>query len=186
MKKVILACLALLIITILGCSKEKEQAKPPYPKGNAKFEGEVLFNGQKIEGIGNGAAFVKYINPSRDTVSVGFADYSYQAGSNSWYQFTGVGLTNGKIPSDSTLLQDYHNNPRLNIANASYEEMFGDSDALIPPWLSDSGFYSLQQNPDSSISAHVEARLVRDAPSQREEFLTDTIELYIKGKFTPL
>lgn len=182
MKKAILAFLALLVF--FSCTRE-EKEKPPYPKGNAKFEGEVLFNGQKIEGIGNGTAFMKYINESRDTVSVGFADYSYQAGSNSWYQITGVGLTKGKIPSDSTPLQGYHNNPRLNIAYASYEEMFGDSDALIPPWSSDTGFYSLRQNPDSSISAHVEARLVRDAPSQREEFLTDTILLYIKGKFIP-
>lgn len=185
MKKTILAFSFFSAFIFFSCTKEPQQENPPYPIGTATFEGEVLFNGQKIDGIGNGAAFMEYINQSRDTVSVGFADYSYQAGSNSWYQITGVGLTKGKIPSDSTLLQDYHNNPRLNIANASFEEMFGDSDALIPPWLSDSGFYSLQQNPDSSISAHVEARLVRDAPSQREEFLTDTIQLLIKGKFIP-
>lgn len=111
--------------------------------------------------------------------------YSYHAGSNSWYQITGVELTMGKIPSDSTPPQDYPSKPCLSIPYASNEEMFGDSGALIPPWSSDSGLYTLHQNPDSSISAHVEARLIRGAPSQREEFLTDTIQLYIKGKFIP-
>lgn len=184
MKKVILAPLALLIITILGCSKEKEQEKPPYPKGDASFKGEVLFNGTKLNGIGNGAAYISFWRNSSDTVSVGFSDYAYNADDNQWYPIGNLGLSYAQIPIDSVQFIDSRNNLALYTTYLSYTEMAGD--ALAPTWQSDSGSYSLHVNPDSSITIDLHARLLDGAGSERGGFSRDdTLYISIKGKFIP-
>lgn len=176
-----------MLFLLFACSSDAQRESPPKPTGNFTFEGTLTFNGASITPLKNGTVRFDYWNKSNglDTMkSLNFSAYEFYPAVNSWEWYYALNVRFSSSLGDTLFLSGDLDGPNTEkIDQVSLSEK--DYDVLFTPWVSDTGFYSIQLNSDSSFNAYVEARLVRDHASRREPFLTDTIDLFLDGIFIP-